>query len=182
MAVTQEYYYKITDLHNLANRESIYALDNVESPAGQILTDKSILGTDEADFFKRMLKSAAVAVYKKIHRRGRGVETAYQFDVERESVPGNVIFTLTFPDNFDVNLVETVDTYILDAMIYNVLSQWFGKTKRSHLAEDFMKQYRDMMDQLKSTIEMRTGVRRPSYFWGRYYDEEARAPLDTTRN
>ena len=172
MAITQEYYYKITDLHNLANRESLYALDSADTPTGQALTDKSILGEDEADFFKRLLKSAATAVYKRLHRRGRGVASAYQFDVDRgEADPGYVIFTLCFPDNFDENLVVPLDTHILDALVFHTLSSWFSKTKRNYLADDFMKQYQSAIDEVKSLIEMRTSVRRPSYFWGKYYTE-----------
>jgi hypothetical protein len=167
--VQQEYFYKITDLHNLANRESVYGLDSIDTEEGAAMTDRHVLGMDEEDFFKRMLKSAAVAVFKRIHRRGRGVDASYQWDVEREGVPGYVTFTLLYPDNFDSNLLEAVDTYILDSLIYHVLSSWFTKTRRNVHAEDYKQQYNDTIGELKSSIEMRTGVKRRSVFWDKYY-------------
>lgn len=177
MSTTQEYYYKITDLHDLANRESQYALDNADTEIGQALTDKNVLGADEADFFKRMLKTACVVVYKRIHRRGRGVENSYQFDVERESVPGFVIFTLSFPDNFPSDMITPIDTYILDALVFHVLKQWFSKPRRSYLSKDFEDRYMDTIDELKSAIEMRTQIARSSYLWGKYYTEDERGTL-----
>lgn len=166
------FYFKITDLHTLANLESIYALDSLDSLEGPALTDRHVLGMDEEVFFKRMLKTAGAAVYKRVHRRGRDVDTPYQFDVEYESAPGYVVFTLAFPDNFDTSLVESIDSQMQECLVYHVLSGWFSKHRRNFLSSEYSKFYKDNSDQLKSLIEMRTSVRRPSVFWARYYTNE----------
>jgi hypothetical protein len=172
MSTTQEFFYEMANVHNIANLESVLALDTVEAEEGQTLTDKSVLGEDEAVFFKRLLKIACGEIYKRIHRRGRGVTDPYQFDVEHDSNPGYVIFTLNFPDNFDTNLFPSVDSQILECMIYHVLAGWFSKARRNYLAEDFQVRYNNAIDELKSIIEMRTLVRKSSVFWDRYYIEE----------
>ncbi len=169
---SQEFYYLITDLHNLATQESMYALENQEMKPDESLLDNKILGANEADFFKRLLKSAGAAMYKRIHRRGREVTNAYQFDAEYDSTPGYIIFTLDFPDNFDTNLYDTIDSLIQDALINHVLAAWFKRTRQDHLANEFELQYNNSIDQVKSSIEMRTYIKRPSTFWGPYYIDE----------
>lgn len=172
MATLQEFYYKISDIRNIANRESAYALDSVESEEGQSITDRSILGEDEADFFKRLLKIAGGQVYKRIHRYGRGVTDPYQFDVEYESDPGYIVYSLILPDNFDTNLTSSIDSQLLETLVNNVLAGWFSKQRRNYLAEDFKQKYDDNLDELKSILEMRTLVRKSSVFWDKYYLEE----------
>jgi hypothetical protein len=172
MATEQGFYFKLTDIHNIVNRESAYALDSNEGEEGQSLTDKSIFGEDEADFFKRLLRIAGGQVYKRIHRYGKGVTDPYQFDVEYESNPGYIIYTLILPDNFDLNLTSSIDSQILETLVNNVLAGWFSKQRRNYLAEEFQKKYDDNLDELKSILEMRTLVRRPSVFWDRYYTED----------
>lgn len=166
------FYYKITELHNLANLESVYALDSVDTPEGAGLTDRHVLGMDEETFFKRMLKTAGGAVYKRVHRRGRGVTSPYQFDVEYEGVAGHVVYELNFPDNFDTNLTESIDSQLKECLVYHVLAGWFSKQRRNYLAAEYQQFYSDSSDQLKSLIEMRTSVRRPSVFWDRYFTNE----------
>lgn len=172
MDTLQEFYYKISDIRNIANRESAYALDSVESEEGQSITDRSILGEDESDFFKRLLKIAGGQVYKRIHRYGRGVTDPYQFDVEYESDPGYIVYSLILPDNFDTNLTSSIDSQLLETLVNNVLAGWFSKQRRNYLAEDFKQKYDDNLDELKSILEMRTLVRKSSVFWDRYYLEE----------
>lgn len=172
MATEQTFYFKLTDIHNIANRESALALDSNEGEEGQSLTDKSILGEDEADMFKRLLRIAGGQVFKKIHRYGRGVTDPYQFDVDYETVPGYIIYTLILPDNFDLNLTSSIDSQILETLVNNVLSGWFSKQRRNYLAEEFKNKYKDNLDELKSILEMRTLVRKSSVFWDRYYIED----------
>lgn len=168
----QIFYYKIEDLHNLANRESVYALDSLDSDNGPELTDRHILGMDEDLFFKRMIKTAGGVVFKRIHRRGRGVTNPYQFDVEYEGTPGYIVITLDFPENFDSALYDAIDSQLQECLVYHVLAGWFSKQRRNFLASDYKKFYEDGEDQLKSLIEMRTLVRRPTVFWDRYFKEE----------
>ena len=171
MSTERHFYYKITDLHNLAQVESIHALSSAETePGREGLTDKSVLGLDEAVFFKRMIKTAAVEVFKRIHRRGRGVASGYQFDAPYgEADDGYIIFNLSFPDNFDENLLEPIDTYVLNALIYKSLAEWFKSTRKNYLSEDFEKQYTNQIDQLKSIMEMRTKVSGKAYFFAPYF-------------
>lgn len=172
--MAQEFYYKIDNLHDLANRESVYALDSMDSNEGPALTDRHVLGMDEDVFFKRLLKIAGGVVYKRIHRRGRSLVTPspYQFDVEHEGDPGYVVFTLSFPDNFDTNLYDSIDSQIQECLVYHVLAGWFSKRRRNYLAQEFEKHYDTAINELKSLIEMRTQVRRPSVFFDRYFINE----------
>lgn len=172
MATLQVFYFKLTDLHNITNRESAYALDSLATEEGQSMTDKSILGEDEADMFKRLLRIAGGQVYKRIHRYGRGVTDPYQFDVEYETVPGYIVYSLLLPDNFDTNLTSAIDSQLQETLVNHVLSGWFSKQRRNHLAKDFKDKYEDSLDELKSILEMRTLVRKASVFWDRYYLEE----------
>lgn len=164
----QLFFYKITDLHALATRESVYALDSLEAEANPELTDRHLLGQDDANFFKRMAKVACAEVFKRVHRRSRGVENAFQFDAEYEGTPGYIIFALDFPDNFDTNLIPSVDSAFQESIIYNVLKGWFSKQRRNYLAEEYEKFYMNTADELKALIEMRTQVERPSVFYARY--------------
>jgi hypothetical protein len=168
----QEFYYLITDLHDLANLESLYALNSVEEKDGQSLPDKMILGMDELVFFKRLLKTAGAEVYKRIHRRGRGITSPYKFNEEYDSVAGYIIYKLGFPENFDTNLFDSIDSQIKECLIFHVLAGWFSKQRNNFLAEEYKTYYNTNIDQLKSLIEMRTSVRRPSVFIDRYYTEE----------
>lgn len=170
---SQEFYYLIEELRKIVSLETVYALDSQEEgKAGPVLTDRHILGEDEAVFFRRLLKTAAGVVYKRIHRRGRGVTDAYQFDVEREEVPGYLIFTLSFPDNFDTNLFDAIDTQISNTLMNHVLMGWFAKYRRNFRDKDFAELYKNSIDELKSLLEMRTSTNRRSIWWGRYYVEE----------
>ena len=171
-AILQEFYYKISDIRNIANRESTYALDSVETEEGQSLTDRSILGEDEADFFLRLLKIAGGQIYKRIHRYGRGVTDPYQFNVTYESNPGYIVYSLILPENFDTNLTSSIDSQLLETLINNVLAGWFSKQRRNYLAEDFKQKYEDNLDELKSILEMRTLVRKSSTFLDKYYKLE----------
>lgn len=172
MATEQTFYFKLTDIHNIANRESSLALDSVETEEGQSVTDKSILGEDEVDMFKRLLRIAGGQVFKKIHRYGRGVTDPYQFDVEYEETPGYIIYTLILPDNFQLSLTSSIDSQILETLVNNVLAGWFSKQRRNYLGEEFKEKYETNLDELKSILEMRTLVRRPSVFLDKYYKLE----------
>jgi hypothetical protein len=166
---TQEFYYKISDLQSTASYETVQALDGVEADNGGTLVDRHIFGENEDVFFKRLVKIAASVVFKRLHRRGRGILNSYQFDVEKNTDPGYIIFTFSFPDNFDVNLFDSIDTHIREALINHTLSGWFSGTRRNYKSEDYKKLYTLSIDQAKSIIEMRTGIKRRSDFWGKHY-------------
>ena len=59
MATGYEFFYKIDELHDLANLESVHALQSEESKDGEILVDDYILGMDELPYFKKLLKTAS---------------------------------------------------------------------------------------------------------------------------
>jgi hypothetical protein len=161
----EEFYYRLSDLHETATTESAIALDSVEVGEGASLTDKYLLSADDENMFRRLLKVAGSVIYKRIHRRGREVPNSYEFDVIFNNEPGFIVFRLDFPETFDLALIPAIDSQLREALIFHTLAGWFSKNRRNFQADYYNNLFEEQSDQLKSLIEMRTKIKRNSNFY-----------------
>jgi hypothetical protein len=161
MSVINElFYFGIDELQSRIRNESLYLEDGQKKDF-----DTNSINMDDLPFLKVQLKKACDEVFKVLHKLSYGIENAYQFDVAPEniteladlSLSGNqVIYYATFPENFDPNLVSSVDIAILEAIVYKTLYFWYrrkGKLTRKIQDDDI-----NHTSQLRNLINYRIGV------------------------
>lgn len=172
---TTIFYYLISNLLALASRESVEALSSARADDGTpIVLDQSVLRLSDTTMFKRMLQTVATKIFQRVSRYSRDVTTPYQFDADYDGNPGYVIYELLFAENWDSSQNPVLNIQFRDALVLGVLAEWFSFKRKNFLSQYYEQAYSDLLDSIKSTVELRTKINRPSYYFGPYYvfDEE----------
>lgn len=120
---------KIQEFFNEVQHEIQSRVEMARNEEGVSMVDEVAMADDDYYHYLKLLKTASVNAWELIHRYGRDNELAYQFNQENDDDEMCVIFNLTFPDNFDVNLAPLVLERLRESMSVHIIKDWF-KYKR----------------------------------------------------
>lgn len=155
--MAQLYYFGVDSIINRTKADVLSFLHG-----RQMDLSREAIDDDDVPQLKRWLKNIASEVYTILHSLGTGIADSYVFDetitVDEAEIENQIAYTISFPDNYDENLISTVDSAIEEALINNLVKRFMFKRgyRDETIKEDAEKSYED----LKKYISFRKSLRR----------------------
>lgn len=159
----QEFNYDIANLKSRIQFESMQKAKNIRSESGESQVDCVAINDKDLIFIGKLLETASITVYSVLEPYAHAIETdfevlPYEFDVTYDSVDGQIVYRVVWPDTFPVTAVALIDNSIENYLIDTCKSEFLSKSGIDNSQEkaDSERDYSDLL----TYINRRNGLKR----------------------